>query len=192
MAGAPGCGKGTQSKMIVEKYNLKHLSSGELLRKEISDKTELGQYIDKLISNGQLIPDELMIDMLAQQIDLLDKNSIEGIILDGFPRTVTQAQALEEMMDKRGIDVDVLIDVSVDEDELINRLLKRAELLGRSDDNIDTIKQRFDVYHSKTKPVSDFYKNADKYVSIDGMGTVDEIFVRIGKVLDQLQSQKNK
>lgn len=192
MAGAPGCGKGTQSKMIVDKYNLKHLSSGELLRKEIADETERGQYINRLISKGKLIPDELMIDMLAQKIDQLDKDSIEGMILDGFPRTVAQAVVLEEMMTERGLYTNMLIDVTVEEEELIDRLLKRAKVSGRSDDNLETIKERFDIYHKQTKPVSDFYQEKGKYVAVDGMGTVEEIFGRISQEIDHVLSIKSQ
>jgi len=183
ICGAPGCGKGTQSDLIVEKYKLKHLSTGSLLRKEIRAKSELGLIAEGYISKGNLVPDNMIIDILSNVIDKQDKE-IKGIILDGFPRTVPQAEALEELFDKRNKKIDVLIDLKVDDRELINRLLIRGETSGRSDDNLETIKKRLEVYNIKTAPVSDYYKTLNKYAAIDGMGSVEEIFERISAVID--------
>ena len=183
ICGAPGCGKGTQSDLIVEKYNLKHLSTGDLLRKEIAEKSELGQIAEGYISKGNLVPDEMIIDILSKNIDALG-NDIPGIILDGFPRTLAQAEALEEMMNQNNKAINVLIDLSVNREELIERLLKRGQTSGRSDDNLETITKRLEVYENQTAPVSDFYRNLHKYAAIDGMGTIDEIFSRIVTVLD--------
>jgi len=182
--GAPGCGKGTQSALIVEKYKLKHLSTGELLRHEIHAKTELGLLADSFISLGNLVPDHIMIDVLEKAIDA-ESEQTNGIILDGFPRTLAQAEALEEMLNKRGRETSVLLDLEVENRELINRLLKRGETSGRSDDNLETIKKRLEVYKVKTLPVNEFYKKIGKYASINGMGTVDEIFENISLVLDE-------
>ncbi|MFM2292793.1 MAG: hypothetical protein RIS29_2606 [Bacteroidota bacterium] len=183
ICGAPGCGKGTQSDLIVNKYQLKHLSTGDLLRKEMADKTELGQIAEGYISKGQLVPDQMIIDILAKNIEAFG-NDINGIILDGFPRTVAQAEALESMMAQNNKTINVLVDLSVEKDELIDRLIKRGQTSGRSDDNLETITKRLEVYQTQTAPVSDFYRNLNKYAAIDGMGTIDEIFGRISSVLD--------
>lgn len=183
ICGAPGCGKGTQSDLIVEKYKLQHLSTGDLLRKEIAEKTELGIIAESYISKGNLVPDGMIISILSKNIEAFG-NDINGIILDGFPRTLAQAEALEEMMSKNGKKINVLVDLSVEKQELIDRLLKRGETSGRSDDNLETITKRLEVYETQTAPVSSFYKNLNKYADINGMGTIDEIFGRIASVLD--------
>ena len=183
MCGAPGCGKGTQSDLIVEKYTLKHLSTGDLLREEIAKKSDLGIQAESFISKGNLVPDEMILDMLSKAIEDQTKDS-NGIILDGFPRNVAQAEALETLMTKLNKEITVLIDLHVDNQELVNRLIKRGETSGRSDDNLETIKKRLEVYESKTAPVSNFYMNKNKYAAIDGMGTIDEIFKRISSVID--------
>lgn len=186
LCGAPGCGKGTQSKLIVDKYKLMHLSTGDLLRNEIKSNSELGKIVESYISNGNFVPDDMIIDILEKTIDNMPKNS-EGIILDGFPRTVNQAETLEIMLKNRNTDTDILIDIIVDEEELINRVIARGLTSGRADDNLEIIKKRLEVYHEKTEPVSNFYKNLNKYVSINGMGTIDEIFNRISTVLDNIK-----
>lgn len=183
ICGAPGCGKGTQSDLIVEKYKLKHLSTGDLLRREIAEKSELGIIADSYISNGNLVPDEMIINILSKNIEAMG-NEINGIILDGFPRTVAQAEALEEMMSNNGTEINLLVDLNVEKEELIDRLLKRGQTSGRSDDNLETITKRLKVYETQTAPVSSFYKNLNKYADINGMGTRDEIFGRIESVLD--------
>jgi adenylate kinase len=183
ICGAPGCGKGTQSDLIVEKYKLQHLSTGDLLRKEIAEKTELGIIAEGYISKGNLVPDEMIINILSKNIEAFG-NDIKGIILDGFPRTLAQAEALEEMMGKNGKEINVLVDLNVKKEELIDRLLKRGETSGRCDDNLETITKRLKVYETQTAPVSSFYKNLNKYADINGMGTIDEIFGRIASVLD--------
>lgn len=182
MCGAPGSGKGTQSDRIVEKYQLTHLSTGDLLRKEIASGSEIGSQLNAIVSRGDLVPDEIIIDMLASHIDALGANC-KGVIFDGFPRNVAQAEALEKMLAERGLSTSVLLDMQVEQDELIARLLNRGKLSGRSDDNMETIQQRLLVYEQKTKPVSDFYNSLGKYQAINGMGTMDEIFARIDEVL---------
>lgn len=183
ICGAPGCGKGTQSDLIVGKYNLKHLSTGDLLRKEIAEKSELGITAESYISKGNLVPDEMIIDILSKNIEAFD-NDINGMILDGFPRTVAQAEALQTMLSNSGKEISTLLDLSVEKDELIDRLLKRGQTSGRSDDNLETIQKRLEVYELQTAPVSDFYKKLGKYAAVDGMGSVEEIFGRIASVLD--------
>jgi len=183
ICGAPGCGKGTQSDLIVEKYRLKHLSTGDLLRKEIARKSDLGIEAESFINKGNLVPDKMIFDILSKAIEEQTKSS-KGIILDGFPRNVAQAEALESLMNSLNIETGLLLDLQVDKDELVQRLLKRGETSGRCDDNLITIKKRLEVYETKTAPVSDFYKNKNKYAAINGMGTVDEIFGRISTVID--------
>ncbi len=184
ICGAPGSGKGTQSDMIAEKYNLLHLSTGDMLRQEVAAQTELGKTIDSYISQGNLIPDELMESLLAHRIDTTSAE-IKGIILDGFPRTVAQAQALETILADRQLTVNALVDLDVRHDELIIRLLNRGKVSGRSDDNITTITQRLHVYAEKTLPVNKYYIEKGMYHKVDGMGTKQEIFDRICRIIDQ-------
>ena len=173
--GAPGSGKGTQSERIVEKYGINHISTGDVLRAEIKNGTELGKTAKGYIDQGQLIPDELMIDILASVFDSF-KDS-KGVIFDGFPRTIAQAEALKKMLAERGQDVSVMLDLEVPEDELMVRLIKRGKDSGRADDNEETIKKRLHVYHSQTSPLIDWYKNEKKYQHINGLGTMDGILL---------------
>ena len=182
--GAPGSGKGTQSERIVEKYGINHISTGDVLRAEIKNGTELGKTAKGYIDQGQLIPDELMIDILASVFDSF-KDS-KGVIFDGFPRTIAQAEALKKMLAERGQDVSVMLDLEVPEDELMVRLIKRGKDSGRADDNEETIKKRLHVYHSQTSPLIDWYKNEKKYQHINGLGTIDGIFADICEAVDKL------
>ena len=160
--GAPGSGKGTQSDRLIAEYGLHHISTGELLRKHIAEGTHLGKVADSFISQGQLIPDELMI--------------AKGVIFDGFPRTIAQAEALSEMLNEYNTEVHAVVGLDVDEDELIRRMLQRGKESGRADDNIDTITKRLQVYHKQTAPLRDYYTNKGSFHPIDGNRTVDEIF----------------
>ena len=182
--GAPGSGKGTQSERIVEKYGINHISTGDVLRAEIKNGTELGKTAKGYIDQGQLIPDELMIDILAS-VFVSFKDS-KGVIFDGFPRTIAQAEALKKMLAERGQDVSVMLDLEVPEDELMVRLIKRGKDSGRADDNEETIKKRLHVYHSQTSPLIDWYKNEKKYQHINGLGTMDGIFADICEAVDKL------
>lgn len=183
--GAPGAGKGTQSDKLIEKYGLGHISTGDVLRNEIKNGTELGQTAKGYIDNGQLIPDDLMVTILASVYDGFGKEHA-GVIFDGFPRTIPQADALKKMLAERGHQIDAMIELSVPEDELMARLLNRGKLTGRSDDNEETIKKRLDVYHSQTAPLIDWYENEGIHHYVEGLGTVDEIFDRICAVVDAL------
>ena len=182
--GAPGSGKGTQSERIVEKYGINHISTGDVLRAEIKNGTELGKTAKGYIDQGQLIPDELMIDILASVFDSF-KDS-KGVIFDGFPRTIAQAEALKKMLAERGQDVSVMVDLDVPEEELMIRLIKRGKDSGRADDNEETIKKRLHVYHSQTAPLIDWYKNEKKYQHINGLGTMEGIFAEICVAVDKL------
>ena len=182
--GAPGSGKGTQSERIVEKYGINHISTGDVLRAEIKNGTELGKTAKGYIDQGQLIPDELMIDILASVFDSFKAS--KGVIFDGFPRTIAQAEALKKMLAERGQDVSVMLDLEVPEDELMVRLIKRGKDSGRADDNEETIKKRLHVYHSQTSPLIGWYKNEKKYQHINGLGTMDGIFADICEAVDKL------
>lgn len=154
--GAPGSGKGTYSDEIVAKYGMGHISTGDVLRAEIKNGTELGKIVQGYINNGQLIPDELMIDILAKTYD--EQPAGKGVIFDGFPRTIAQAEALKKMLAERGHDMGIMIELVVEEEELMARLLNRAKEQGRADDNEETIKKRFAVYHSQTAPLAEWFE----------------------------------
>lgn len=182
--GAPGSGKGTQSARIVENYGVSHISTGDVLRAEIKKGSELGKVAKGYIDQGQLLPDALIIDILASVLDSL-KDS-RGVIFDGFPRTIPQAEALKKMLSERGQDVSVMLDLDVPEDELIDRLIKRGQESGRADDNLETIKKRLTVYSEQTSPLKDFYKAEGKYQHINGVGSMDAIFDEIASVISKL------
>lgn len=182
--GAPGSGKGTQSERIVAKYGINHISTGDVLRAEIKNGTELGKTAKGYIDQGQLIPDALMIDILASVFDSFQES--RGVIFDGFPRTIAQAEALKKMLADRGQKVAVMLDLEVPEEELMVRLIKRGQESGRADDNEETIKKRLQVYHSQTAPLIDWYKNEGQYRHINGLGTMDGIFADICQAIDNL------
>lgn len=183
--GAPGSGKGTQSDLMIEKYGLGHISTGDVLRKEIKEETELGKTAKMFIDKGQLIPDDLMIDILAHVYDGFGKDH-EGVIFDGFPRTIPQAEALSKMLDERGHKVAAMIELDVPEEELMTRLIKRGQESGRSDDNEETIKKRLDVYHSQTAPLVEWYKKENIHNHINGLGEMSRIFGDICQVVDAI------
>lgn len=183
--GAPGSGKGTQSDLMIEKYGLGHISTGDVLRKEIKEETELGKTAKMFIDKGQLIPDDLMIDILAHVYDGFGKDH-GGVIFDGFPRTIPQAEALSKMLDERGHKVAAMIELDVPEEELMTRLIKRGQESGRSDDNEETIKKRLDVYHSQTAPLIEWYKKENIHNHINGLGEMSRIFGDICQVVDAI------
>ena len=182
--GAPGSGKGTQSDKLIEKYGLNHISTGDVLRSEIKKGTELGKTAQGYIDNGQLIPDDLMVSILASVYDSFGDH--KGVIFDGFPRTIPQAEALKKMLDERGDKVAAMIELDVPEDELMTRLIKRGQESGRADDNEETIKKRLVVYHSQTQPLIEWYKQEGLHHHIDGLGTLERIFADIQKVIDNI------
>lgn len=183
--GAPGAGKGTQSDKIIEKYGLGHISTGDVLRNEIKNNTELGKTAKQFIDQGQLIPDSLMVDILASVYDSFGKEH-EGVIFDGFPRTIPQAEALKQMLAERGHGIAAMIELFVPEDELMSRLILRGQQSGRSDDNEETIRKRLDVYHNQTAPLIDWYEKEGLHHHVDGLGTIDEIFGRIETIMESL------
>ena len=182
--GAPGSGKGTQSEKLIEHYGLRHISTGELLRDNIARGTKLGKVADVYISNGLLIPDELMVDVLADTLRNDTELIRRGVIFDGFPRTIPQAEALKELLRKRGTDLHAVVGLEVPEDELVQRMIQRGKDTGRADDNPDTIKNRLKVYHDQTSPLREYYNKENKYIAINGTGIVDEIFNEIARGLE--------
>ena len=183
--GAPGSGKGTYSDLIVKKYGMGHISTGDVLRAEIKNGTELGKVAQGYIDQGQLIPDELMVDILAKVYDQQPQGC--GVIFDGFPRTIAQAEALKKMLQERGHDMGLMIELVVDEDVLMARLLNRAKEQGRADDNEETIRKRFQVYHNQTAPLAEWFEREGmrhtfrwaEHPSLEGM------MAEIYKLLDQ-------
>ncbi len=188
--GGPGSGKGTQSEKLIDRYGLTHISTGEVLRNEIKQGSELGHICDEYISHGHLIPDDLMIRILAKKIDEL-KPTAKGFIFDGFPRTIPQAEELGKLLEKHGEKVDAVIGLEVPDDELMERLINRGKVSGRADDNRETIAERLKVYHTTTSPLRDYYLGNGSYRGVHGLGTVDEIFGRIASHLDECHSKKH-
>lgn len=183
--GAPGSGKGTQSEKLIDRYHLHHISTGEVLRDHIARGTELGRTADSYISQGQLIPDELMLRVLEHELDNNPDKTAEGVIFDGFPRTIPQALALKDMMKRRGQKIHAVIGLEVPEDQLMERMVLRGKESGRSDDNPGTIRKRLAVYHKQTQPLRDYYVGEGVYVPIKGDGTVDQVFERVIAALDR-------
>lgn len=182
--GAPGSGKGTQSDLLVQKYGFKHISTGDVLRTEIKNGTELGNTAKSFIDKGQLIPDSLMIDILAATYDSLCP--CEGVIFDGFPRTIPQAEALKQMLAERGSEVSGMLELDVPEEMLMERLINRGKTSGRADDNAETIKKRLDVYNSQTAPLIEWYEKEGKRNAIKGYGPLEEINAALCAVIDTL------
>jgi adenylate kinase len=188
--GPPGSGKGTQSDKIVEKFGLVHLSTGNLLRQEIADKTPLGVEARNFMDRGQLVPDEVVIGMIDS---CLEKHAgAKGFLFDGFPRTVAQAEALDKLLALKRTTIGRVLALEVSEEELVKRLLKRGETSGRSDDtNEEVIRKRFAVYKSETEPVAAYYKNAGKLERIKGEGSVNDIFHALStSIATEMESEK--
>ena len=183
--GAPGSGKGTQSDLMIKHYGLGHISTGDVLRDEIKKGTELGKTAQSFIDKGNLIPDDLMVSILAGVYDSYGRGH-KGVIFDGFPRTIPQAEALKRMLDERGDKVAAMIELDVPEDELMERLIKRGKDSGRADDNEETIKKRLVVYHQQTQPLIEWYKREGLHHHVNGHGTLEAIFADIQKVIDNL------
>lgn len=182
LSGAPGSGKGTQSDLLVAHYGLQHLSTGDVLRKEIKTGSELGKQIDELISKGNLVPDDMMYGVIDHYLANLPKDS-KGMIFDGYPRTVTQAEALSELLKKYNMEA-IMIDMLVDEQLLIQRLIERGKVSGRADDNLNTIRHRIAVYHNQTEPIANYYLHQGNYFAVNGNHTVEEVFMQLERVID--------
>ena len=182
LCGAPGSGKGTQSEFIVKKYGLQHLSTGDVLRAEIKTGSELGKQIDALISEGNLVPDDMMYGVIENYISHLPKNC-KGMIFDGYPRTVSQAESLTELLKKYKMEA-IMIDLMVDEQLLIQRLIERGKVSGRADDNLNTIRHRIAVYHNQTEPIAHYYLHKGNYFAVNGNHSMEDVFLQIERILD--------
>jgi adenylate kinase len=183
--GPPGAGKGTQAENLKEKYNLKHISTGDLFRYNIKNKTELGQLAKSYMDKGDLVPDEVTIKMLNAKVE--EHLDSKGFIFDGFPRTEAQAESLNELMESKGSQINAMIALEVPDEVLVERLLERGKTSGRKDDaNEDIIRNRIKVYYGETEVLKEFYKKEDKYYGVDGVGSIPEITARISKVIDSL------
>ena len=183
--GPPGAGKGTQAQFLVDNFSLIHLSTGDLLRSQIAQKTELGLKAQAIMERGELVPDEVVIGMIEAKLQ--GEKGSNGFIFDGFPRTAAQAEALDVMLGQHNTAISGMLSLEVEKQELIDRLLERGKTSGRPDDaDVSVIENRIDVYNQKTSPLIDFYKAQDKYFPIKGMGTIDEIARRLKSVIESL------
>ncbi|WP_432713190.1 adenylate kinase [Pedobacter sp.] len=181
--GPPGAGKGTQSQKLIEKYQLIHISTGDLFRAHIKNQSPLGQKVSQLIADGQLVPDEITIAMLEEEVD---KNpDAKGIIFDGFPRTVPQAQALDEFLESKGTAISGVIALDVDQQELKTRIAQRQLETGRVDDQADKLQKRIEEYFNKTVQVLPYYEAQNKLVKVNGIGKIEDIFADLSAVVDQ-------
>ncbi|REL39170.1 adenylate kinase [Rhodohalobacter sp. SW132] len=180
--GPPGAGKGTQADKIKSHYDIPHLSTGNIFRYNIKNETELGKKVKSILDAGKLVPDETVVDLVVDEIQKPEYKN--GYILDGFPRTIPQAEALDEYLASKETSIDLFLNLEVPEQELIDRILSRAE--GRSDDTPEKIKTRLSVYHNETAPVLNHYEKKGKVQKIDGVGSIDDIFGRIKDALDEL------
>jgi adenylate kinase len=183
--GPPGSGKGTQSEKIIEKYGLVHISTGDLLREEVAAQTDLGKQAKEIMDKGELVSDKIVIGMIRNKIE--EHQGGNGFIFDGFPRTVEQARDLRKALTDYDERVSVMISLEVQREELVKRLLKRGEETGRSDDNLETINKRIDVYNRQTIPVTYYYQKMRKHAAVEGAGSIDKIFERIVEVVSKVK-----
>jgi adenylate kinase len=183
--GPPGSGKGTQSVRIAENYNLVHTSTGDIFRKEIRDGSPLGIKVQSIIEKGELVPDDLLVDILRAALKRAGEGGIKGFVMDGYPRTIRQAQDFDMLLAEKNESVSLVLALDVDEEEIITRLLKRAQQEGRKDDTEEVIRNRMKVYHSQTHPLMEYYNKQGKFNSIHGIGSIDDIFAGICKVIDK-------
>lgn len=183
--GPPGAGKGTQAEFLINTYDLLHLSTGDLLRSEISEKTNLGLEAKKFMDKGELVPDAVVIGMIKNKLE--NNQKVKGFIFDGFPRTVEQAKALDELLNQNQTPISGMLSLEVEEQELTDRLMKRGMISGRPDDqDLNIIKNRIQVYHQKTAPLAEYYSKQGKYFSINGMGEIPEIASRLIETVGKL------
>lgn len=183
LLGPPGAGKGTQAQRLVTEHGIVQLSTGEMLREAVAAGTPVGMRAKEIMERGDLVPDEVMIEIIDQRLDSPD--TARGFILDGFPRTVAQAEALEQLLGAKGLALDAVIEITVDEGILQSRIENRIQETGgaRADDSIETLKKRMAVYHAQTAPVAEFYRDKGMLKAVDGMGTVDEVGDAIARLL---------
>ncbi len=184
--GAPGCGKGTQAQRLKEHYGIDHVSTGEVIRSEIRSGTELGRSMEEYIREGRLAPDEIVIGMIEHYVT--EHMNARGCIFDGFPRTTVQAEEFDKILAKHGLQVDIMVDIHVPEEELVRRILLRGKDSGRADDaSEEVIRGRLDVYRMQPADVAEYYAAQGKYASVNGTGTMEEVFARIADVIGGLK-----
>lgn len=182
--GPPGAGKGTQANNIADKYATAHISTGDMLRAAVKNGTELGELAKSFMDRGELVPDNVVIGIIQDRIKEADAR--QGFMLDGFPRTVGQAEALSEMLRSEGVSIDAVVSIEVVDSEIIERILERQKIEGREDDTEDVVKNRLQVYRSQTEPLKSYYGAQGVLREVDGMGSIDEVFGRIDKVLQSI------
>ena len=183
--GPPGAGKGTQAVRISEKYNIAHVSTGDMFRSAVKNGTDLGMKAKTFMNKGELVPDEIVIGIIRDRIGE-DDCTKSGFLLDGFPRTIPQAEALDKMLSEENLGITKVISLEVDDKEIVNRILKRQKLERRSDDSESVVKNRLQVYRNQTEPLKEYYREKGNLVEIDGMGEIDYVFGEIKNVLDEL------
>lgn len=179
--GPPGAGKGTQSKILIEKHGLTHLSTGDMLRAEKASGSELGERVKQIMAEGKLVSDSIVIEMIANRLDAQS----QGYIFDGFPRTVAQAEALDRLLQSHDLGITAMVQLEVADEELVSRLVQRGKDSGRADDNEETIRKRLAEYKDKTLPVAGYYKAQDKWISVDGIGDITAISERVAAAIEQ-------
>jgi len=183
--GPPGAGKGTQSDNLIKKYKLIHLSTGDILRAEIKAQTKLGMEAKKIMDKGELVPNEVVVGMIRSKLN--HNKNVNGFIFDGFPRTKEQAMALDELLAEIDTSITAMLALDVEHEELVKRIMHRSQKSGRVDDqSVETIENRINVYHKQTSPLKDYYSKQDKFHSIHGMGSIEEIFAKLCKKIDSL------
>lgn len=187
--GPPGAGKGTQSQRMIQRFNLLHLATGDLLRSQIMNQTELGILAKSFMDKGELVPDDVVIEMLRLKLDELDDKN--GVVFDGFPRTIGQAKALDQLMKSHNAEISALVALTVPHDELVKRLSSRGLTSGRSDDaELSTIEKRLRIYHNKTVPVIEHYDKQGKFFPVNGVGLIDEISNRLIETIEPLMPKE--
>ncbi len=177
LLGGPGAGKGTQAAKLREKYGIVHISTGEVLREARAEGTELGKKAAEYMDAGKLLPDDIILGIVSQKLDMPEL--MNGFLFDGFPRTIPQAEGLDALMKEKGMTLDAVVSIDVDDKAIVERLLKRAEIEGRADDNCETIENRLKVYYDQTAPLIEYYKKQGLLKSVDGMGSIEEVSGRI-------------